>query len=213
MLQMAMFQVYVLNVSSVWGIWCNSFIECCNSRFGCRFGGNLNPRWSSCYGSLLWQRWRLQTREQRLGTGCRSGLAGMWSGMGASAAHRAGWDMDLLAARVECRCRKLYLDLCWFSSCLPQLPGCLPQLPVDGLCCFGCALGFRGSGEWLVEWEWDVWFAGWICFLRLGYFLLSSVSLVVISGAGRTRGCSLATRPLPTLGYARRSRCNNFWEN
>jgi hypothetical protein len=54
----------------------------------------------------------------------------MWSGMGAGAAHRAGWDMGLHAMCVGCRRRKLRQD----RRCLRSKDG------VHGAC-----VG-RGSG-------------------------------------------------------------------
>jgi hypothetical protein len=65
------------------------------------------------------------------GTGCRGGSARMWSEMGASAAHRVGWDAGLHAACVGCRRRKLHLA------------NVASRAGMDAGCALGASLGMR----------------------------------------------------------------------
>jgi hypothetical protein len=86
-----MFQEHVLGVSSVFRSILHVFdldvangyvASVCSKFFTCfrrmlqlfylrvakvdhRCGGSLSSQWSSCYGSLVWRRWRPRTRERR----------------------------------------------------------------------------------------------------------------------------------------------------
>jgi hypothetical protein len=84
-----------------------SFESCKVNR---RCGGNLIK---PLVVQLLWLPAvvKMETTNTRaIGTGCRGRSARMWSGMGAGAAHRAGWDAGLHVACVGHRHGKLHPD-------------------------------------------------------------------------------------------------------
>jgi hypothetical protein len=84
------FQTYVTSVLSRCCICCKCFI-CFRSmlqwfhlsivKVDRRCRGSLSPWWSSCYGSLVWRRWRSQTPERwgRNAAADRPGFGARWA--------------------------------------------------------------------------------------------------------------------------------------